>query len=172
MNNIIKISLLLLLISISQKSFAQKFDEDVKSIESIMSALTEVISGPADKERNWERFKHLFSENAKLIPTQKTELGEVTYHYWTPQEYVEMYQKNRGGTAFYEQELFRITESFGNIAHCFSTYAVSTSENGAVERRGINSIQLLKGKERWYIMSVFWSNESEEEKLPEKYLAH
>jgi hypothetical protein len=81
-----------------------------------------------------------------------------------------MYQKTRAGTAFYEQELFRITESFGNIAHCFSTYAVRTSENGSIERRGINSIQLLKGKDRWYIMSVFWSNESDEEKLPTKYL--
>lgn len=170
MNKIIKTTLLITLISIAQSSFAQEFDEDVKSIESIMSALTEVISGPANEERNWDRFIYLFSEDAKLIPTQKSETGEVIYNYWTPQEYVEMYQKTRGGTAFYEQELHRITETFGNIAHCFSTYAVRTSENGPIERRGINSIQLLKGKDRWYIMSVFWSNESIQEKLPEKYL--
>ncbi|MGJ3235815.1 hypothetical protein [Marivirga sp.] len=165
-----KLTFLYLLIIYSHLSFAQEYDRDVQSIEAIMSALTEVISGPADKERDWNRFIYLFSEDAKLIPTQKTESGEVTYHYWTPQDYVKMYQKNRGGTAFYEQELHRITESFGNIAHCFSTYAVRTSENGPIERRGINSIQLLKGKDRWYIMSVFWSNESDEEKLPNKYL--
>ncbi|HET8859831.1 hypothetical protein [Marivirga sp.] len=112
----------------------------------------------------------MFSKDAKLIPTQTTESGEVVYNYWTPQDYVEMYKKNRGGTAFYEQELFRITESFGNIAHCFSTYAVKTTEDGSIERRGINSIQLLKGRDRWFIMNVFWSNETENEKLPEKYL--
>lgn len=170
MTNFKKLAFLFLLIIYSHLSFAQDYNQDVQSIEAIMTALTEVISGPADKERDWNRFEYLFSEDAKLIPTQKTESGEITYHYWTPQEYIEMYQKNRGGTAFYEQELHRITESFGNIAHCFSTYAVRTSENGPIERRGINSIQLLKGKDRWYIMSVFWSNEYDEEKLPNKYL--
>lgn len=170
MNNLKKLAFLFLIIFYSNASIAQEYVEDVKSIESIMSALTEVISGPADEERDWKRFKYLFSEDAKLIPTQKMESGEVTYNYWTPEEYVEMYQENRGGTAFYEQELFRITESFGNIAHCFSTYAVRTEENGEIERRGINSIQLLKGKDRWYIMNVFWSNKSDNEKLPEKYL--
>ncbi|ADR22154.1 hypothetical protein MATR_02080 [Marivirga tractuosa] len=172
MNNIKRLLVLILTISSSQANFAQEYDEDVKSIESIMSALTDVISGPADRERDWNRFEYLFSEDAKLIPTQKIESGEVTYHYWTPQEYVEMYQKNRGGTAFYEQELHRITESFGNIAHCFSTYAVRTSENGPIERRGINSIQLLRGKDRWYIISVFWSNESDDEKIPREYLTN
>ncbi|WKK76961.1 hypothetical protein QYS49_06895 [Marivirga salinae] len=166
------LKLYFLLIFISSSSYAQNYQKDVQSIESIMTALTEVISGSADEERDWERFKYLFSENAKLIPTQKSESGDVAYNYWTPQEYVDMYKKNRGGTAFYEQELYRITESFGNIAHCFSTYAVRTEENGAIERRGINSIQLLKAKDRWYIMNVFWSNESDEEKLPQKYLSN
>jgi hypothetical protein len=170
MNNFKKLVFLFLIIIYSHLSFAQDYEQDVQSIEAIMSALTEVISGPADTKRDWNRFEYLFSEDAKLIPTQKTESGEIIYNYWTPKEYIEMYQENRGGTAFYEQELFRITESFGNIAHCFSTYAVRSSEDGPIERRGINSIQLLKGKDRWYIMNVFWSNESDVEKLPNKYL--
>lgn len=162
--------LVIIIIFVSHLSFSQKYEKDVKSIESIMSALTEVISGSATEERDWERFLFLFSEDAKLIPTQRSAKGDVSYKYWTPEEYMEMYKENRGGTAFYEQELFRITEQFGNIAHCFSTYAVRTEKNGPIERRGINSIQLLKGKDRWYIMSVFWSNESDNEKLPKKYL--
>ncbi|WKV13559.1 hypothetical protein [Marivirga harenae] len=170
MNNLTKIAFLLPLFFSCNLTFAQNYDQDVQSVDAIMSALTAVISGPAEEERDWERFKYLFSADAKLIPTQKSETGEVSYNYWTPEEYVKMYQTNRGGTAFYEQELFRITESFGNIAHCFSTYAVRTSEDGPIERRGINSIQLLKGEDRWYIMSVFWSNESADKKLPKKYL--
>jgi hypothetical protein len=161
---------LIVLCCVTLEVNAQNYDRDVRSVESIMSALTEVISGPAEEERDWERFKFLFADDAKLIPTQKSENGEVTYNYWTPQEYVDMYINNRGGTAFYEQEVFRITESFGNIAHCFSTYTVRTKENGEIERRGINSIQLLKGKDRWYIMNVFWSNESEGVQLPSNYL--
>ncbi|MGM0579523.1 MAG: hypothetical protein ACQETL_02510 [Bacteroidota bacterium] len=170
MNKSLKVTFFILALLFTNSLSAQDYQKDVQSIESIMSALTEVISGPANKERDWERFKYLFSEDAKLIPTQKTQSGEVEYNYWTPQEYIEMYKENRGGTAFYEQELYRITESFGNIAHCFSTYAVRTEINGVIQRRGINSIQLLKGKDRWYIMNVFWSNESEDVILPDKYL--
>ena len=135
-----------------------------------MAALTEVISGSGDKMRDWERFKNLFAEDAKLIPTQKEESGKVTYAYWTPQQYQEMFIKNRSGQDFYEQELFRITEAYGNIAHCFSTYSVKLDKNGPVSRRGINSIQLLKDKDRWYIMSVFWTNETIDDALPDKYL--
>lgn len=170
MTDFIKASLFLPLLFCANLCFSQNYAHDVQSIDNIMSALTEVISGPAHKERDWERFKYLFCKDAKLIPTKNTEAGDVSYSYWSPEEYVEMYKKNRGGTAFYEQELFRKTEAFGNIAHCFSTYAVRTQENGPVERRGINSIQLLKGKDRWFIMSVFWSNETASEKLPNKYL--
>ncbi|GAA5036238.1 hypothetical protein GCM10011506_30910 [Marivirga lumbricoides] len=153
-------------------SFAQNnpYAKDVASIDAIMKALTEVISGPANEERDWERFKYLFAEEGKLIPTTKDANGKVSFNYWSPGEYIQMFIKNRSGKAFYEQELYRITEAFGNIAHCFSTYAVRTEENGPVERRGINSIQLLKGEGRWYIMNVFWSNELEGEQLPQKYL--
>jgi hypothetical protein len=170
MTRFLKITILLATVFSANLLSAQKYQKDVESIESIMTALTDVISGSAKQERDWERFKYLFAEDAKLIPTQISNNGEVIYNYWSPQEYISMYKENRGGTPFYEQELFRITESFGNIAHCFSTYAVRTKENGEIERRGINSIQLLKGSTRWYVMNVFWSNETEDNKLPSQYL--
>ena len=50
---------------------ARTIKKDVQSIESIMSALIDVISGSAKEERDWERFRYLFSEDAKLIPTPK-----------------------------------------------------------------------------------------------------
>jgi hypothetical protein len=146
------------------------YKNDVNSIEAIMNALTEVISGSGEEPRNWERFHYLFSKDAKLIPTQKDENGNVTYAYWTPAQYEEMFITNRSGQDFYEQEIFRITEEFGNIAHCFSTYAVKLEKNGPISRRGINSVQILKGNDRWYIMNVFWSNEAIDEPLPNKYL--
>ncbi|WNB18138.1 hypothetical protein [Marivirga arenosa] len=170
MNKLYYILITFILFSFNQNLFSQNYLKDVQSVENIMSALTEVISGPADQERDWERFKFLFSEDAKLIPTLINEEGEISYNYWTPQEYIDMYKKYREGTAFYEQELNRITEEFGNIVHCFSTYAVRTEKNGPVQRRGINSIQILRDKDRYYIMNVFWSNESENDNLTSKYL--
>ncbi len=162
--------MLVLILPLTIFSQTSKYENDVKSVESIMKALTEVISGPGDQARDWERFNYLFTDDAKLIPTQRDENGKVTYAYWTPAQYEEMFIKNRSGQDFYEQELFRITEAYGNIAHCFSTYSVKLEKDGPISRRGINSIQLLKDNNRWYIMNVFWSNETIDEPLPDKYL--
>lgn len=146
------------------------YKKDVESIDAIIKALYESICGEADEARDWERFKYLFTNDAKLIPTGKAQDGEVNYKYWTPSEYVEMFTSSRRTVGFYEKELHRITEQHGTIAQVFSTYATMEIKDGPITRRGINSIQLLKGKDRWYIMSIFWSNETAEFPLPEKYL--
>jgi len=148
------------------------YKKDVESIDAIIKALYEVISGEAGEARDWERFKYLFTADAKLIPTGKNAEGVVNYKYWTPLEYVEMFTSNRKSVGFYEKELNRVTEEHGTIAHVFSTYATMEVKDGPVTRRGVNSIQLLKTQDRWYVMNIFWSNESVEFPLPEKYLGH
>lgn len=35
---------------------------------------------------------------------------------------------------------------------------------------GINSIQLLKKNGRWWVVSVFWDNASEDNPIPAEYL--
>jgi len=144
------------------------YQEDVASVDAIMHAIYDVISGPADQARDWNRFKNLFTADAKLIPTRKQENGKVTYRYWTPDDYVKMFTANR--TAFFEKELSRKTEAYGNIVHVFSTYETRSAQDGPITNRGINSFQLLKDNGRYYIMNIFWSAESDGFELPAKYL--
>ncbi len=42
---------------------------DVGSIDAILSAVYDVISGPAGKKRDWDRMRSLFIPGARLIPT-------------------------------------------------------------------------------------------------------
>ena len=42
---------------------------DVESIEAIVAAAYDVISGPAGKKRDWKRERSLFISGARLIPT-------------------------------------------------------------------------------------------------------
>jgi len=42
---------------------------DVASIDAIVTAAYDVISGPADKKRDWDRERSLFLPGARLIPT-------------------------------------------------------------------------------------------------------
>src|SRR5258707_15581901 len=45
---------------------------DVESIDAIITAAYDVISGPAGKKRDWNRERSLFIPGARLIPTTKT----------------------------------------------------------------------------------------------------
>ncbi len=150
---------------------AQKSDysKDVQSVNETIVALYDVISGEASEIRDWERFNNLFAQDARLIPSFKNKDGKIGLRTLTPAEYAESFSKNMK-TGFFERELFRVTEQYGNIVHVFSTYETRNEQNGPVTMRGINSIQLLKTDERYFIVNIFWSGETKESPLPEKYL--
>lgn len=158
-----------LLCLISAQGQTTPYQQDVTTIDNIMYAIYDVISGSADEPRDWERFHYLFAKDAKLIPTGKNPADStIVYRYWSPEDYQKMFTANR--TSFFERELHRETQAFGNIVHVFSTYETKTEKNGPVVNRGINSFQIFKGKDRYYIMNIFWSAESDGYTLPEKYL--
>src|ERR1700730_6512750 len=48
---------------------------DVASIDSIIAAVYNVISGPAGKKRDWDRMRSLFVPGARLIPTGPRQAG-------------------------------------------------------------------------------------------------
>jgi hypothetical protein len=143
--------------------------KDVESIDAIMAALYNVISGPAG-ERDWNRFRSLFLPEARMGAARKKPDGTFSAATFTPDGYVE-----RGGGyfkehAFYESELSRKTEQFGQVAHVFSTYESRNAPGEKPFARGINSLQLFNDGKRWYVVSIFWDEERAENPLPQKYL--
>lgn len=158
-------------LSLSASLFAQEAKtEDVQSADAIIAALYDVISGPAGEKRDWDRMKSLFIPEGRLMPTGKGANG-VGYRTWTVQEYIDQAGANLEKNGFFEIEISRKTEAYGTISHVFSTYeSRNTLADEKPFARGINSIQLLNGGDRWWIVSVFWMGESEEFKLPKKYL--
>lgn len=140
-------------------STPSKYAKDVSSLDNIIAALYNVICGAPGEARDWERFKYLFGKDAKLIPTGKNPNGGYQYRTMTPEEYVTMFS-TRIKTGFFEKELKRETVSFGTVVHAFSTYETRETENGPSTNRGINSIQLFKDQDRYYIVNIFWCAES------------
>ena len=142
--------------------------KDVESMDAILGALYNVISGPAG-ERDWNRFRSLFLPEARMGAARKKPDGSFTASTFTAEGYIERAGRYFKENAFYESELSRKTEQFGQEAHVFSTYE---SRHAAGEKpfvRGINSIQLFNDGKRWFIVSIFWDEERPENPLPEKY---
>ena len=145
---------------------------DVASIDSIVAALYDVISGPAGKKRDWDRMRSLFIPGARLIPTGKRQSGEVGSRVLTVEDYISGSTKALEEGGFFEREIARRTENYGNIAHVFSTYDSRRKADDAKPfARGINSIQLMNDGKRWWIVTIFWQGEGPDNPLPEKYLA-
>jgi len=148
--------------------------DDVATIDAIIAAAYDSISGPAGKKRDWDRERSLFIPGARLIPTAK-KAGEDDVDL-VPQVLdvdayiarVEAYFQKNG---FFEREIARRTEQFGNIAHVWSTYE-SRHKAGDPEpfMRGVNSIQLSYDGSRWWIVTIYWQHESSEHLISEKYL--
>ena len=141
-------------------------------MDAIIAALYDVISGPAGEARKWDRMRSLFIPGARLIPTGKNpQDGSVRHRVMTVEDYITqsgpMLEKN----GFFEREIGRKTESFGNIVHVFSAYdSKRTAQDAQPFARGINSIQLLNDGQRWYVVTIFWDSERADNKIPDKYL--
>ncbi len=145
--------------------------KDVASIEAILAALYDVISGPAGQPRNWARMRTLFLPGARLIPTAHQPDGTTSANVLDVDGYIERATKAFQAQGFYERGVVNRVEQFGRIAHVFSTYeARHDAKDAKPFLRGINSIQLLNDGGRWWVVTVFWQAEDAQTPLPDKYL--
>ena len=169
------ISLITILFSLSISIQAQSLNEKninkVQTLNSTISTLYAVISGEKGQERDWELMKFLFHPEAKLIPSGKNQEGVYVARYMTPDDYIERNGKWLVDEGFFEKEIHRSVNTFGNITQVFSTYESYKSEADETPfMRGINSIQLLNDGERWWILNIYWTQESQENPIPKEYL--
>lgn len=145
--------------------------EDVSSVDAILAALYDVISGPAGQQRDWDRFRSLFAPGARLIPTGRRPDGSHAMRVLTPEDYVRTAGPGLERNGFFEREIGRTTEEFGGMVHVFSAYdSRRTASDTRPFARGINSIQLVNDGSRWWIVTVLWASEGPNQSIPERYL--
>ena len=142
---------------------------DVRSRDSIVAALYDSISGPAGT-RDWDRFRGLFIPEAQLIAAFKKKDATIGYKAMRVQGYIDGADKYFKEHGFFESEVSRKLESFGNIAQVFSTYESRETAEAKPFERGINSILLLNDGSRWWVVTVYWEGESPDNPIPPRYL--
>ena len=167
---------------------------DVESIDAIVTAAYDGISGPAGKKRDWDRERSLYFPGARLIPTAMKaggppstgsrlrsatarqagvarENADLAPQILDIEGFIARVEPFFEENGFYEKEIARRTEQFGNIAHVWSIYESRHNEDDPEPfMRGINSIQLFNDGKRWWIVNIYWQQESAQNPVPEKYL--
>ncbi|MCB2231031.1 hypothetical protein KQH82_09985 [bacterium] len=146
---------------------------DIGSVDGIIAALYESISFEPGSEPNWNRLRSLFLDSGRLIPRRPGAMPEVQT--MTTEGFI-----TRSGPVlragqflrrgFIEKEIARRVEQFGGIVHVWSTYQSTFADGGEPFTRGINSIQLVYHRNRWWVVTVFWEDETPTVPLPGHYL--
>ena len=143
---------------------------DVASIDSIIRAFYDVISGPAGQARQWSRDRSLYIADVRFAATRFRPDGTPVTNLMTHQQFVDGSDAGMVRDGFFETEIHRVTRRIGNIAHVFSTYEMRRRPGSPVFGRGVNSLQLYWDGTRWWIASVVWTDEDAAHPIPADYL--
>jgi len=144
---------------------------DVVSVEALVAALYDVISGPAGQKRDWDRMRSLFHAEAKLVPLVKAKEGGMRPLHLKVDDYVQRSGPMLERDGFFEQEIARRVDRFGDLAHVFSTYAARRKlDDQEPFLRGINSLQLCRQGGRWWVLQLAWEQEADAGPIPAEYL--
>ncbi|HYL47562.1 MAG TPA: hypothetical protein VEU52_11080 [Candidatus Limnocylindrales bacterium] len=134
--------------------------EDVGSIEAIVRADYECISGGVGVARQWARDLTLYDANARFFQVVKdTKSGGVKISSPTWQEFTDESDAEMVKGGFSEHELAHKIYRYGNVATVFSSYVGKISSTGEGGGRGVNIYQVYYAGGRWWISSISWDAE-------------
>ena len=132
---------------------------DAASVDAIISGLYASVSHGPDASPDFDRLRRIFLFVGMLIPPKAPDAAD--FRVMDVDQFEQRFeksiaaQKEKGQHAgFVEREIGRRTDCSGHLSD-FSTYEARHSPaDPAAFQRGINSIQLLRDGNRWWIASI------------------
>lgn len=143
---------------------------ELSTVDGVIKNLYAVISGPAGQRRDWNQMRGLFRPEARLSSIGVDREGNPRFLTMAIEDYIRNTGPNFEQNGFFEREIGRTAEQYGDMVHVFSAYEARREAEGEVYMRGINSIQLVKKDGRFWIVNIMWSSETEKNPIPDKYL--
>jgi len=145
--------------------------DDVNSIEAIVKASYETISGGVGVPRQWGRDESLFDPNVRFVAVERDpKSGAIVAMITTHQEFVDGTDASLVKDGFTERELGRQIQRYGNVATVLSSYEGKNASTGKVVTRGVNIFQLYFDGKRWWILSMVWDQETPANPIPPELL--
>ena len=130
---------------------------DVATLDAILNALYETVSGPVGQPRDWDRFRSLFLPGGRLMPVVSIPGQKASVRLLGTEDFIQRVEPIFAKEDFWERETSRQTETAGHFAHVLSFYESSRSQNGPPFEHSVNSIQLFNDGLRWWIVNVMWN---------------
>ena len=144
-------------------------------MDATLAALYAGVSHPPNEQPDWSHLRTICLKEARFIPPQRPN-GEFVF--LSTEDFISRVSSGiaarapkKEDTGFVEHEISRKADCWGNVCQVFSTYeARHTASDPKPFIRGINSIQLVKDGNRWWIANVLWDSETAEKPIAREYL--
>lgn len=139
---------------------------DWESPEALVHALYETISADAGAQRDWERYRVLFLDGARLSMAMDSKIGSGIMS-MDSEELVAQTETAYAATGFHETPLVTRVERHGPMASVMSSFEVRLRQSDKEPlMRGLNHFQALNDGERWWIVSNVGIVETVDSPLP------
>ena len=130
---------------------------DVATLDAILHAFYETVSGAVGQPRDWDRFRSLILPGGRLMPIVSMAGEKAGVRFLSTEDFIHRVEPIFAREDFWERETSRQTETAGHFAHVLSFYESLRSPSGPPFERSVNSIQLLNDGVRWWIVNVMWN---------------
>lgn len=161
----------LLSLTLALPGAAMADPSDWTSPQTIVHALYTTISADAGEARDWDRFRALFLDGARLSIAVNASVASGIMS-MDVEETITQTDAGYAATGFHELPLVTKVEQHGLMASVTSSFEVRLRrEDAAPLMRGLNHFQLLNDGERWWIASNVGVLETEDSPLPTEFVA-
>ncbi len=142
------------------------------SAHEALRTLYDLISGPAEVERDWAAVRALFLPSARIRSELALPEGTVQSGEWTVDGFCKAAAAEYRRAGFWEREVAARVDAFGNAAQIWSTYETRVEHPDADPvLRGINAVQLIRRDGDWLITDIVFQIERPDHTIPDRYLS-
>jgi hypothetical protein len=130
---------------------------DSGEVRALLEAFYEVISFEDGSTPDWPRMAELFSQHARItrVTPEAIDYMDLETFRGMAEEMIEV----GAFSSFYEREIARRIDRYGQVIHVASAYETKISETAAdYIGQGVNSLQLIHEAGAWKIVSLCWDD--------------
>ncbi|UZD24191.1 hypothetical protein [Algoriphagus halophytocola] len=154
---------IILFLTASINSLAQeKPDVPLRSIDGIINELLDQITIEKGEKMDTTAIRNLFHPSAIFTVADSTNAETLSLD-----DFLTLLKDPYYEEGYLEKEIHKVVDEYNGIAQVFETFYGKDSEG--VEEKGINSYQLTYYGGRWWIVSLLWTLESKNVRIPAKY---
>jgi len=135
-------------------------------LDFVIREMYEIVSFEPGQRPDWKRQAEIFAPDARLVRVNDGGVFEFNLD-----DYVKDFDRMIDSgemPSFWEAELWRETRLFGDVAHVLSAYETRRTREAPLMNRGVNSLQMFRRGDRWWISAMIWRREGKEISIPER----